>query len=99
MRNPIINGVRYSARTYGNEPRVFALIQLERRHTYGKHTAHGERTRWRKTGSRELGMFATRTEAKAAVKGFLDAKRQDERAANVRFNPRNGTTPCFSSVA
>lgn len=95
--NPVINGVRYCGVTHGREPRVYASIRLERKHTYGAHTAHGARTRWRRFGFRDLGVFDTRAEAKAAVKGFLDAKRQQETAANVRFDARNN--PCFSRVS
>lgn len=73
--NPIVNGIRYCGRTSGKEPRVFASLELQRRHTYGKQTSFGERTVWRRFSYRELGIFPTKAEAKSAVKAALDSKR------------------------
>ena len=76
--NPIVNGIRYCGVVHSVKDVVFyASIRLERRHTYGKHTAYGVRTRWKTLTFRELGKFPTRAEAKAAVKTFLDLKREE----------------------
>lgn len=73
--NPIVNGIRYCGVIHGEEPRVFASIRLERKHTYGKHTAFGERTKWKALSYQDLGKFDTREQAKMAVKAALDSKR------------------------
>ena len=75
LMNPIVNGIRYCGVVHGDEPRVFASIRLERRHTYGKHTAFGVRTVWKALSFRDLGKFSTKAEAKSAVKTALDEKR------------------------
>lgn len=77
QRNPIVNGIRYCGVVHGDEPRVFASIRLERRHTYGKHTAFGVRTKWRALSYRDLGRFDTKVAAKNAVKSVLDSKRAE----------------------
>lgn len=74
--NPIVNGIRYCGVVHGKEPRIYASIRLERRHTYGKHTAYGVRTVWKALSWRDLGAFPSKQEAKAAVAAFLDTKRE-----------------------
>ena len=74
--NPVVNGIRYCGVVHDKEPRVFASLRLERRHTYGKQTAFGVRTKWRAFAYRDLGRFATNDKAKSAVKSTLDELRK-----------------------
>lgn len=73
--NPIVNGVRFCGVIHGKEPRVFASIRLERRHTYGKHTAYGERTKWKALSYVDLGVFSDLALAKVSVRNYLENKR------------------------
>lgn len=73
--NPIVNGIRYCGVIHGKEPRIFASIRRERRHTYGKHTAFGIRTVWKAVSYIDLGVFADRELAKVSVKNWLENKR------------------------
>lgn len=73
--NPIVNGLRYCGVVHGQEPRVYASIRIESKHTYSKRTAFGIRTVWKALRWFDLGKYATNEEAKASVKAYLNEKR------------------------